>query len=144
MWPHSELNQIGYKKKNINYKDFCNITSRLDFIQVRFGLFFLTLSLLYFTLAIPWIEELSRYFHKKIMWSDNESSRDSVVDLTDSPPLKTKKRKRETFTSKPVPKVSVFKKRNLFLHNLILWYKVYGCVVQVTLHVWSIFSLPLA
>ncbi|XP_052688808.1 cell cycle checkpoint protein RAD17-like isoform X8 [Crassostrea angulata] len=38
------------------------------------------------------------------MWSDNESSRDSVVDLTDSPPLKTKKRKRETLTSKPVPK----------------------------------------
>lgn len=44
------------------------------------------------------------------MWSDNESSRDSVVDLTDSPPLKTKKRKRETFTTKPVPKVSVVKK----------------------------------
>lgn len=38
------------------------------------------------------------------MWSDNESSRDSVVDLTDSPPLKTKKRKRETFTTKSVPK----------------------------------------
>lgn len=44
------------------------------------------------------------------MWSDNESSRDSVVDLTDSPPLKTKKRKRETLTTKPVPKVSVFEK----------------------------------
>ncbi|XP_078317725.1 cell cycle checkpoint protein RAD17-like [Crassostrea virginica] len=38
------------------------------------------------------------------MWSDNESSRDSVVDLTDSPPLQTKKRKREVLTSKPVPK----------------------------------------
>lgn len=40
------------------------------------------------------------------MWSDNGSSRDSVVDLTDSPPLQTKKRKREVLTSKPVPKVS--------------------------------------
>ncbi|XP_048761307.2 cell cycle checkpoint protein RAD17-like [Ostrea edulis] len=38
------------------------------------------------------------------MWSDDGSSRDSVVDLTNSPPLQVKKRKREIIPSKPVSK----------------------------------------
>lgn len=41
------------------------------------------------------------------MWSDDGSSRDSVVDLTNSPPLQVKKRKREIIPSKPVSKVSM-------------------------------------
>lgn len=86
-----------------------------DFILIRFGLYFWALSLLYFSHTLHW--RALWKFPLKTMWSDNESSRDSVVDLTDSPPLKTKKRKRETFTTKPVPKVSVVKKELIFAYR---------------------------
>lgn len=78
------------------------------------------------------------------MWSDNESSRDSVVDLTDSPPLKTKKRKRDTFTSKPVPKVSVFiKELILAWSNILIWSLCMFCTSDIVCleHIFSSFGL---